>query len=417
MAATSLRVPGTDVLGRIERRALGAIGWAGDRVPALYEADARLNRRRLGRMLSDCATSSDGLLLAERSIRSQNGEDGVIAEIFARIGTTDRRFVEIGASDGQENCTRALVDDGWTGIWVEADPARASAARSVGGDAVTVVDRPAMRGDAAQLLWAAGAGREFDLLVVDIDSDDLGVLCGVLSEFRPRVVVAEYNSAFSPRAAWSSPPDVSGWDGTFRHGASLKALAEAANGSDYDLVACESTGVNAFFVRRDVNRGRLPARSSAEAWRPPAFSANPVGHPRSAAAMTPCRPLTVDELRVITLERLSVPPTVGRGPWTCLPVAVTVVNGSDATLTSGPPNAVNVSLRWFSGDDVRGDTPRSPLPVPVPPRSSRRLQLWMRPPPSPGPASLRATLVQEGVFWREHIGGRGSALDAEVLVG
>ena len=31
---------------------------------------------------------------------SQGDEDGVIAEIFRRIGTTDRRFVEFGCGDG-----------------------------------------------------------------------------------------------------------------------------------------------------------------------------------------------------------------------------------------------------------------------------------------------------------------------------
>lgn len=33
-------------------------------------------------------------------VNSQNGEDGIIHEIFKRIGTTDKTFVEIGIGDG-----------------------------------------------------------------------------------------------------------------------------------------------------------------------------------------------------------------------------------------------------------------------------------------------------------------------------
>ena len=66
------------------------------------------------------ATDPVSLRPSERSRFSQNGEDGVIDEVMRRIGTASRTFVEIGASDGRENCTRALVEQGWTGAWVEA---------------------------------------------------------------------------------------------------------------------------------------------------------------------------------------------------------------------------------------------------------------------------------------------------------
>src|SRR5258708_17081892 len=44
----------------------------------------------------------------ERRTFSQNGEDGVIEEVFKRIETTDRFFVEFGIQDGTECCTRDL---------------------------------------------------------------------------------------------------------------------------------------------------------------------------------------------------------------------------------------------------------------------------------------------------------------------
>ncbi|MGC8643998.1 MAG: hypothetical protein ACP5XB_29415, partial [Isosphaeraceae bacterium] len=54
---------------------------------------------------------------------SQNGEDGIIAEIFQRIGVTNRYFVEFGASDGFENNTALLVRPlGWRGLWIDGSP-------------------------------------------------------------------------------------------------------------------------------------------------------------------------------------------------------------------------------------------------------------------------------------------------------
>ena len=58
---------------------------------------------------------------SELKVCSQNGEDGIIAEIFRRIGTGNRHFVEFGASDGSENNTALLLRQGWTGLWMDAN--------------------------------------------------------------------------------------------------------------------------------------------------------------------------------------------------------------------------------------------------------------------------------------------------------
>ncbi len=65
----------------------------------------------------------------EYRVFSQNGEDGIIAEVFRRVGTTNRYFVEFGAADGIENNTVLLLRQGWNGLWIEGDPAAAGRAR------------------------------------------------------------------------------------------------------------------------------------------------------------------------------------------------------------------------------------------------------------------------------------------------
>jgi len=45
-------------------------------------------------------------------VYSQCDEDGIIREVFRRIGTNSKRFVEIGCGDGTENNTLALLLEG-----------------------------------------------------------------------------------------------------------------------------------------------------------------------------------------------------------------------------------------------------------------------------------------------------------------
>jgi len=62
-------------------------------------------------MLSDLAAH-------ERRVYSQFGEDGVIERIFECIGTTNRYFVEFGASDGitLSNTANLRLNHGWSGL-------------------------------------------------------------------------------------------------------------------------------------------------------------------------------------------------------------------------------------------------------------------------------------------------------------
>src|SRR5918995_1216206 len=58
----------------------------------------------------------------EHQVFSQNGEDGVITEIFRRIEPRTRTFLEIGVGNGQINNTTFLLTQGWRGYWMEGNP-------------------------------------------------------------------------------------------------------------------------------------------------------------------------------------------------------------------------------------------------------------------------------------------------------
>src|SRR5882672_1388008 len=60
-----------------------------------------------------------------RNLYSQNGEDGVVAELLRRLGITTGWFCEFGAWDGRygSNCY-ALLRKKWSGVMIEGVPSR-----------------------------------------------------------------------------------------------------------------------------------------------------------------------------------------------------------------------------------------------------------------------------------------------------
>ena len=64
----------------------------------------------------------DSLLQFKRNINSQNGEDGIIEELFKIMNIQKGNFIEFGAWDGKAySNTYKLFEEGWSGIYIEAD--------------------------------------------------------------------------------------------------------------------------------------------------------------------------------------------------------------------------------------------------------------------------------------------------------
>jgi hypothetical protein len=405
---------------------LSSVAVLEDRSQFAYEVDAGLSFLLLQRRLDDQErldrSHRSSLRWSESRVFSQNGEDGVIGEVLRRIGVVERHFVEIGASDAAENCTRRLAEDGWSGLWIEADGASATKARQVAGGRVSVLHSRVSRANVVTLLQANGVPPEPDVFVVDIDGDDLGVLRASLGSFRPRLVVSEYNGAFGPEATWAiDPEEVTHWDGTFRHGASLRAICDVVDPLGYRLVYCESNGVNAFFVRADLCGGQFDPRPGDRRahYRVPAFPYHPFGHPRSRWALAPMDGVTAEQLGAVAIRDLELSRGQARSvlPGAMVRLSVTVDNQSSLHLSSGEPHAFHLSPRWLEGGEaVSPEAPRLSLPRPVPPHSATRVHLWVRAPVEVGRHQLRMTALCEGVSWREHLGGAGAWADAEIEV-
>lgn len=196
----------------------------------------------------------DALSMSEHSVCSQNGEDGVIAEILNRIGLTNRTFVEFGAESGGEgNCVCLADHRGWSGWFLESDPLQFQqlAAKYAWSDRVRTVQSLVMARAVNELFGGLGMPPSVDVLSIDIDGADWQVW-QALTVVRPRIVVIEYNSAIDPTLAVVPQDSSAGWDGTQNFGSSLGALVAVGADKGYDLIYLESCGVNAFFLDRDI---------------------------------------------------------------------------------------------------------------------------------------------------------------------
>lgn len=204
---------------------------------------------------------------------SQCDEDGIIAEIFRRIGTTNKRFIEFGVGDGRVNNTILPLLQGWHGAWIEAsaDHLALAAGRFKQYPLETVNALVTTKN--ADALVTGLSGGELDLLSIDVDGNDYWLWKAIKST-SARVVVIEYNAVFPPcmRKTVAYDPEFA-WDGTTYFGASLGALEALGREKNYSLVGCSSSGVNAFFVRSDLVSGKFAQPyTAAEHYQPARYA-------------------------------------------------------------------------------------------------------------------------------------------------
>lgn len=197
----------------------------------------------------------------EHQVFSQNGEDGILAEIFHRIGVQSRFFVEFGVGNGLENNTAFLLSQGWKGCWLEADPESVKQIHQRFQEPLSngslKLRQSFITAENIQSLFAdLQIPIQFDLLSLDIDRNTY-YAWKALNRFQPRVVAIEYNATFPPQVDWVVNYDSTrSWNGTMYFGASLKAYEKLGAELGYKLVGCDFSGTNAFFVK-DTERLEL----------------------------------------------------------------------------------------------------------------------------------------------------------------
>ena len=208
---------------------------------------------------------------------SQSDEDGIIQEIFKRIGTSNRIFVEFGVESGVECNSVKLLVEGWRGLWLEGSATRITQIRKnfqafLDEHRLAVNEAFVAAENINVLLEQGGVTGEIDFLSIDIDNNDYWVWKAI-SVIRPRVVVIEYNAALRPPLSLVVPYDPERrWDGSNYFGASLEALVRLGRSKGYRIVGCNFSGANAFFVRDDIAGNHfLDPATAEEHYEPPRY--------------------------------------------------------------------------------------------------------------------------------------------------
>lgn len=207
-------------------------------------------------------------------VYSQNEEDGIIQEIFRRIGTESKEFIEFGVGNGLECNSHYLLHRGWHGLWLEGNSA---ACKQIGykfrpvikAGNLKIVNAFITRENIEDLILnnrnSFAEGSMPDFLSIDIDGNDWYVW-DAIKAISPRLVCIEYNGKFPPDYSWKQAYDEKHtWDGSDWQGASLKALELLGREKGYVLVGTNLTGINSFFVRKDLySKEKFSNRVTAE---------------------------------------------------------------------------------------------------------------------------------------------------------
>jgi hypothetical protein len=214
----------------------------------------------------------DSPILKGHKVYCQVDEDGIIAEICRRLGISNGTFIELGCGDGRENNSHALLLKGWRGVWVDGSDTNMAfiASHIPMTSKVLRVQQLFIDADNIQSnlkSWVSWLERDVDLFSIDLDGNDATILGKVVEVIKPKIIVAEYNGKFHPPIKVGVKYDPGHyWKQDDYYGSSLQTFVDLLE--DYKLICCNLSGVNAFFVRKDLAK-KFTSYSVEELFLPP----------------------------------------------------------------------------------------------------------------------------------------------------
>jgi hypothetical protein len=140
-----------------------------------------------------------------RNYYSQNGEDGIVEEILKRLGITHGFCVEFGAWNGMHlsNTYHLVKEHNWKAVYIEADQRKFAQLLKndmvLFGRVIPINAYVTAQGENAldNILGRYAVRRDFELLSIDIDGDDLDLWKSV-TKYRPKIVIVEVDSYVEP---------------------------------------------------------------------------------------------------------------------------------------------------------------------------------------------------------------------------
>jgi hypothetical protein len=328
---------------------------------------------------------------------SQNGEDGILESVLDALDLSGGYFWELGAADGQENCTRNLAEQsGWNGLWIEGSVELASKAHEIGKELGVETVQSFITAD--NILDITAGKAKPNVLVIDIDGNDFWVWSALGKSVSPEVLMIETNNSFGPDSHWVMPyDDTHRWHQDRYYGASLRALTTLGKRMGYCLVANDSTGTNAIFVRSDLSV-RFPLAGDRFAHFAPAIYRMPNGHPWPNSPEVNFDPLDVSQFAQLSFEDIEF------SSWPELGYFVVIGEVHNQTDRWIPHvGAFPVHVGWSWGEEI-GQAKRATLATAIAPGGRVPFAVIDRNPPK-HVDQITLSIVQEDIGWA-HLQGK-----------
>ena len=202
------------------------------------------------------STKLDSINEYEFRITSQNNEDGIIDYIFKKI-PNNKFFVEIGF-DFYEFNTLNLIKNGWNGKLFEINLRECLALKKLlkyffPKSNTQVLNKKIDKENINDLVFKDLNGKTIDFFSIDTDGNDYWLLKN-LNLDRINVICCEYNHWIGKDAKKTIPYNPNHkYKYDYFGGASLLAMHDLLENKGFKLIAVDSSGTNAFFVKNEFS--------------------------------------------------------------------------------------------------------------------------------------------------------------------
>jgi hypothetical protein len=195
----------------------------------------------------------------EFRVFSQWMDDGIIQYLVNNIPIAQESFIEFGVGNYKEANTRfLLLNNNWRGLIMDYSRKYINQVKQeyiywkyeLTAKAAFITSE-----NVNCLVQGAGFNGEIGLLHIDIDGNDYWVWKAI-NVVNPTIVIMEYNSIFGVDRAITIPYRASfcrtkAHSSNLYFGSSLLALCDLAEAKGYSFIGCNSSGNNAYFIRKD----------------------------------------------------------------------------------------------------------------------------------------------------------------------
>jgi len=198
--------------------------------------------------------------IQQLNIFTKANEDGILLNIFTKIGTTNKLFIDIGSNDCiNSNCANLAFHHNWSGTFIDGNYKILNRGKYIyqkyfkqKSNQFSFIQATVTKQNINEILSTTSYTKQIDLLCIDLDGNDYHIWNSI-DALLPRVVVVEVqvekgNTHFIP--PYTTEFDL--YEDDTPKGSSPLSMVQLANKKGYQLVAVNKGCYNLFFVQEDL---------------------------------------------------------------------------------------------------------------------------------------------------------------------